>query len=145
MYWGNGGEVARNWAELMKAMWSGKYKVVVPIDFKKTIGQFAPRFMGFQQQDSQELLSFLLDGIHEDLNRKIQTVFYHWKTWEAFKYLASKFEKKTKIRKCPALYHSSFTSCLNWFSKFCNTQWNNKKSMINKKKKNKLDYQHPHL
>lgn len=66
---GNGGEVARNWAELMKAMWSGKYKVVVPIDFKKTIGQFAPRFMGFQQQDSQELLSFLLDGIHEDLNR----------------------------------------------------------------------------
>jgi len=66
---GNGGEVARNWAELMKAMWSGKYRVVVPIDFKKTIGQFAPRFMGFQQQDSQELLSFLLDGIHEDLNR----------------------------------------------------------------------------
>lgn len=66
---GNGGEVARKWAELMKAMWSGKYKVVVPIDFKKTIGQFAPRFMGFQQQDSQELLSFLLDGIHEDLNQ----------------------------------------------------------------------------
>jgi len=66
---GHGGEVARKWAELMKAMWSGDYRVVVPIEFKKAIGQFAPRFMGFQQQDSQELLSFLLDGIHEDLNR----------------------------------------------------------------------------
>lgn len=66
---GNGGEVARNWAELMQAMWSAKYKVVVPIDFKKTIGQFAHRFMGFQQQDSQEFLNFLIDGIHEDLNR----------------------------------------------------------------------------
>lgn len=33
------------------------------------IGQFAPRFNGYSQQDSQELLSFLLDGLHEDLNR----------------------------------------------------------------------------
>ncbi|CAB1348315.1 unnamed protein product, partial [Coregonus sp. 'balchen'] len=31
--------------------------------------KYAPRFNGFQQQDSQELLAFLLDGLHEDLNR----------------------------------------------------------------------------
>lgn len=30
---------------------------------------FAPRFSGYQQQDSQELMAFLLDGLHEDLNR----------------------------------------------------------------------------
>ncbi len=30
---------------------------------------FAPQFSGYQQQDSQELLAFLLDGLHEDLNR----------------------------------------------------------------------------
>lgn len=30
--------------------------------------QFAPRFSGHHQQDSQELLTFLLDGLHEDLN-----------------------------------------------------------------------------
>ena len=29
---------------------------------------FAPRFSGHHQQDSQELLTFLLDGLHEDLN-----------------------------------------------------------------------------
>ena len=34
-----------------------------------TIGKYAPRFNGFQQHDCQELLSFLLDGLHEDLNR----------------------------------------------------------------------------
>lgn len=33
------------------------------------IGQFAPRFNGYAQHDSQELLAFLLDGLHEDLNR----------------------------------------------------------------------------
>ena len=33
------------------------------------MSQFAPRFSGFQQHDSQELLSFLIDGLHEDLNR----------------------------------------------------------------------------
>ena len=33
------------------------------------IGEFAPRFNGYAQQDSQELTAFLLDGLHEDLNR----------------------------------------------------------------------------
>lgn len=37
--------------------------------FQWTIGKYAPRFNGFQQHDSQELLAFLLDGLHEDLNR----------------------------------------------------------------------------
>jgi ubiquitin C-terminal hydrolase len=36
---------------------------------KQTVGEFAPRFAGYQQQDSSEFLSFLLDGLHEDLNR----------------------------------------------------------------------------
>ena len=33
------------------------------------IGSYAPRFAGYSQQDAQELLTFLLDGLHEDLNR----------------------------------------------------------------------------
>jgi ubiquitin carboxyl-terminal hydrolase 4/11/15 len=31
--------------------------------------RFATQFSGYQQHDSQELLAFLLDGLHEDLNR----------------------------------------------------------------------------
>jgi ubiquitin C-terminal hydrolase len=34
-----------------------------------SISRFSPQFSGYQQHDSQELLSFLLDGLHEDLNR----------------------------------------------------------------------------
>ncbi len=33
------------------------------------MGEFAPQFSGYNQQDSQELMAFLLDGLHEDLNR----------------------------------------------------------------------------
>lgn len=38
-------------------------------ELQSTIGQFAPRFNGYQQQDAQELMGFLLDGLHEDLNK----------------------------------------------------------------------------
>jgi len=53
----------------LKEIWGGTYRVVAPAQFKDTIGQFQPRFSGYQQHDSSELLSFLLDGIHEDCNR----------------------------------------------------------------------------
>jgi len=42
---------------------------VSPSSFKYHLGKFAPQFQGDGQQDSQELLAFLLDGLHEDLNR----------------------------------------------------------------------------
>ena len=40
-----------------------------PREFKYTIGHFSSMFYGYQQQDSQEFLSWLLDALHEDLNR----------------------------------------------------------------------------
>jgi len=63
------GEIARAFGEVIKSMWSGKYSYVVPRNFKTAVGRFAPQFSGYQQHDSQELLTFLLDGLHEDLNR----------------------------------------------------------------------------
>lgn len=42
---------------------------VSPRAFKSKIAQFAPQFSGYQQHDSQEFLAFLLDGLHEDINR----------------------------------------------------------------------------
>ena len=53
----------------MKDMWSGTYTCVSPTEFKLQIGKKAPQFQGYQQQDSQELMSFLMDGLNEDLNR----------------------------------------------------------------------------
>ncbi|XP_009991770.1 PREDICTED: ubiquitin carboxyl-terminal hydrolase 4 [Chaetura pelagica] len=63
------GEIAEAYAELIKQMWSGRQSHVAPRVFKTQVGRFAPQFSGYQQQDSQELLAFLLDGLHEDLNR----------------------------------------------------------------------------
>ncbi|XP_076860909.1 ubiquitin carboxyl-terminal hydrolase 15 isoform X2 [Brachyhypopomus gauderio] len=63
------GEIAKAYAELIKQLWSGKFSYVTPRPFKTQVGRFAPQFSGYQQQDSHELLAFLLDGLHEDLNR----------------------------------------------------------------------------
>ncbi|XP_075893390.1 ubiquitin carboxyl-terminal hydrolase 4 [Nelusetta ayraudi] len=63
------GEIAEAYADLVKQMWLSRSNYVAPRTFKTQVGRFAPQFSGYQQQDSQELLAFLLDGLHEDLNR----------------------------------------------------------------------------
>ncbi|XP_054720476.1 ubiquitin carboxyl-terminal hydrolase 4-like [Uloborus diversus] len=63
------GEIAKSFGELVKNMWCGRYSYTVPRNFKMIVGRFAPQFSGYQQQDCQELMAFLLDGLHEDLNR----------------------------------------------------------------------------
>ncbi|XP_021349870.1 ubiquitin carboxyl-terminal hydrolase 32-like isoform X2 [Mizuhopecten yessoensis] len=63
------GHIAQRYGDLVKDLWSGTAKSIAPLKLRWTIGKYAPRFNGFQQHDSQELLSFLLDGLHEDLNR----------------------------------------------------------------------------
>lgn len=65
---GWGGECAEAFADLMKAFWAGKHKAVVPDKFKRAVGKWKKRFEGFEQQDSSELLSELIDGLHEDVN-----------------------------------------------------------------------------
>jgi len=63
------GELAKQYYELMEDLWSGRCRVKTPREFKWKLERFAPQFSGYQQHDSQELLGFLLDGLHEDLNR----------------------------------------------------------------------------
>ena len=66
---GTGGKLATEFAKLVEDVWVKVVeRVVVPRDLKYVIGQHAPMFLGYQQQDSQELVTFLLDGLHEDLN-----------------------------------------------------------------------------
>ncbi|XP_073424601.1 ubiquitin carboxyl-terminal hydrolase 8 [Dendrobates tinctorius] len=66
---GHKGEVAEEFGIIMKALWTGQYKYISPKDFKVTIGKINDQFAGYSQQDSQELLLFLMDGLHEDLNK----------------------------------------------------------------------------
>lgn len=65
------GVLMREYANLIRRMWTSSdgHSVLSPSSFKNTIGRFAPRFVGYAQQDSQEFLRYLLQGLHEDVNR----------------------------------------------------------------------------
>ncbi|PQE19062.1 ubiquitin carboxyl-terminal hydrolase protein [Rutstroemia sp. NJR-2017a BBW] len=67
---GHGGQVAKAYASLLKDIYKEPAAAsVTPRNFKSTVGRFAPSFSGYGQQDSQEFLGFLLDGLQEDLSR----------------------------------------------------------------------------
>lgn len=91
------GELAHAFGELLRKLWTTGRQPVAPRGFKAKLARFAPQFSGYNQHDSQvcmynqlhsrlvlgnfaqvvimfaatlqELLAFLLDGLHEDLNR----------------------------------------------------------------------------
>ncbi|KAF8391515.1 hypothetical protein HHK36_023820 [Tetracentron sinense] len=63
------GELALAFGELLRKLWAPGRMPVAPRPFKAKLARFAPQFSGYNQHDSQELLAFLLDGLHEDLNR----------------------------------------------------------------------------
>ncbi|KAK9066013.1 hypothetical protein SSX86_015415 [Deinandra increscens subsp. villosa] len=63
------GELAMAFGELLRRLWAPGRTAFAPRAFKAKLARFAPQFGGHNQHDSQELLAFLLDGLHEDLNR----------------------------------------------------------------------------
>ncbi|KAI0971631.1 hypothetical protein F4678DRAFT_70075 [Xylaria arbuscula] len=64
------GDVAAAYAHLLKEVFKDPPPgAIAPRQFKNTIGRHAPQFSGYGQQDSQEFLGFLLDGLQEDLSR----------------------------------------------------------------------------
>jgi ubiquitin carboxyl-terminal hydrolase 4/11/15 len=73
---GNAGKVAISFGNLISSMFDNKYSgnqsSFAPRDFKYTIGHFNSLFAGYHQQDSQEFIAYLLDGLHEDLNRVLK-------------------------------------------------------------------------
>ena len=53
----------------MLEMWKGTSTSTAPWEVKQMIGKKVQKFSGFGQQDSCELINYLLDILHEDLNR----------------------------------------------------------------------------
>ncbi|KAJ6752357.1 hypothetical protein OIU85_002758 [Salix viminalis] len=75
------GELALAFGDLLRKLWSSGRTAVAPRVFKGKLALFAPQFSGYNQHDSQELLAFLLDGLHEDLNRVKQKPYIEMKDW----------------------------------------------------------------
>ncbi|KAI5284316.1 CSN-associated deubiquitinating enzyme Ubp12, partial [Ascosphaera aggregata] len=67
---GHDGNVARAYAHLLHQLFDvHASSAFSPRQFKNVIGRYGPSFSGYGQQDSQEFIMFLLDGLQEDLNR----------------------------------------------------------------------------
>eukprot|EP01130_Rhizamoeba_saxonica_P003672 TRINITY_DN1530_c0_g1_i1.p1 TRINITY_DN1530_c0_g1~~TRINITY_DN1530_c0_g1_i1.p1 ORF type:complete len:1288 (-),score=325.60 TRINITY_DN1530_c0_g1_i1:25-3888(-) len=77
---GSGGQIAKEFSKVIKKLWSDPSRrtinTVIPLGFKKALSNVNDQFSGFQQQDAQEMLSCLLDKLHEDLNRVIEKPYF---------------------------------------------------------------------
>ncbi|KAK5708444.1 hypothetical protein LTR97_000985 [Elasticomyces elasticus] len=70
---GHGGQMAKQYAGVLTGIYGPNAgSSFSPGDFKRTLGRVQPLFSGYGQQDSQEFLSFLVDALHEDLNRIVK-------------------------------------------------------------------------
>jgi len=63
------GKLAESFAQLLTLLWREDTVSIAPRNFKWQIGQFAERFSGYGQQDSMELIEYVLDGLKEDCNQ----------------------------------------------------------------------------
>ncbi|XP_051906643.1 ubiquitin carboxyl-terminal hydrolase 19 isoform X2 [Hippocampus zosterae] len=66
---GTGGRLAIGFAVLLRALWKGTHHAFQPSKLKAIVASKANQFTGYAQHDAQEFMAFLLDGLHEDLNR----------------------------------------------------------------------------
>ncbi|XP_069499390.1 ubiquitin carboxyl-terminal hydrolase 19 isoform X2 [Ambystoma mexicanum] len=66
---GTGGRLAIGFAVLLRALWKGTDHAFQPSKLKAIVASKASQFTGYAQHDAQEFMAFLLDGLHEDLNR----------------------------------------------------------------------------
>lgn len=67
---GSGGIMAKKYAEVLQGLYGDNASSSFsPSNFKRTLSSQNGVFSGWGQQDSQEFLSYLVDSIHEDLNR----------------------------------------------------------------------------
>lgn len=66
---GSGGKLVQAFAKLQEQLWQTGSRHHSPKALHSTLMRFAPHlFEGYEQQDAQEFLAYLLDGLHEDIN-----------------------------------------------------------------------------
>ena len=67
--------LANNYAKLIKAFWSSK-TTIRPLSMNKIIQEIDNRFASREQEDSQEVLSLIIDGLHEGLSYEPEVFSY---------------------------------------------------------------------
>ncbi|KAK9385760.1 hypothetical protein V1515DRAFT_539308 [Lipomyces mesembrius] len=65
---GTKGELTLVFGNLVHALYNDQCTFLIPTTMKEVTGRLRPEFAGNDQHDAQEFLTFILDGLHEDLN-----------------------------------------------------------------------------
>ena len=76
---GSKGEIVEKYSQLIHHLWYGNNECISPIQFKLAFGKIYNAFNDFRQQDSQEFISYLLDALHEDLNKVLKKPYIETK------------------------------------------------------------------
>ena len=79
---GTHGEVVTAYHDLLLSLWNSTERSLSPSSFRGIFIQFAKQFSGYSQHDSQEVLTFMLDKLHEDLNKISRKPYFEIKVQE---------------------------------------------------------------
>ena len=69
---GTQGRLCRIYSNLLRNLWYGTKTEYRPKNFKMILDTITRNFKGNEQQDAEEFLSYMIDLLHEDLNRVIE-------------------------------------------------------------------------
>ena len=67
--YGSGGKIVESYVDLLNKLWKETKEYVNPIEFFRTFVSHVKLFANNSQHDSHEMLIYLLEKLHEDLNR----------------------------------------------------------------------------
>ena len=70
-YLNNRGDLSNAFKLVMEELWgtNSEDSVVTPNELKRKVEIVAPKFFGYDQQDAHEFMRFLLNELHEEINR----------------------------------------------------------------------------
>ena len=65
------GPITKAFTTVIKNLWNPQLTTYTPLEFKSIIGRFNPQFLNNEPNDYRELIQYLLEVLHEELNENI--------------------------------------------------------------------------
>ena len=112
---GSRGVLAEAFANVVRHLWDGQYKFISPMTFKEVSGRLNEMFKTSDQQDAQEFLEFLLDGLHEDLNPNASRTKLQDLTLEDERVRERLPDPYASFLEWQRYTHRNFSVVVNWF------------------------------
>ncbi|KAG1679602.1 Ubiquitin carboxyl-terminal hydrolase 8 [Nymphon striatum] len=65
---GTRGDLAEEFSVIIRSLWCNQYRSITPKDFKSKAGKYIDICSGYDQQDSHEFLTVVMEKLHQDVN-----------------------------------------------------------------------------